>query len=1256
MEGNLDDCSPTKDGYGVIPRSAEQIFTKLETDPNVLEYNVYCSFLEIYNEELCDLLVSSSSSSSSSSTAAASGGGGSNNNNNKPQQQHPKLVIMDGPDGRPFCRGLSERHVENSDELLRLMRQAQQQRQVGETNMNKQSSRSHCIFTLRVDAKRRVGGDNDDISRRGCTTTNDGVVESQAASVLEVSGKLHCVDLAGSECAKSANLDNNKTSADNQAARERERMNINRSLLTLGRVVSTLKDISSGKLSSKKNNNVRIPYRDSKLTRILQESLGGRCKTCLIATVSPSVTAIEESLSTLNYAQAANGIINKPITTSSMTMLGGTTIGVGSLSSVGAASAGASAAAAGGGGAASVEHWQEMEVRLQYMQSQVDEAQQALARKHIQHQEFLDRAEKAEADLKQEQELHQLTLVKIDELQDELVETKNRATHAEKQLKETKVLLDATRQTEVSLTKEASELLNHLKATIEFSKQLHSELVEGRDDDINRRDATKVVTTKQIKLLEDVVIELARVGEKQKTFHSNLSERELTRKKHDMTKLDHHLSIIEALKSDCQSQLETIRTNLHTELLQSSFQPFIESVRESLAGLHNSTKDIHDDLHQHCQELHDGLDGQLTELKTYQESSKSKSDDLKMAVENHFESARTMLEQNVSTSIEAHQRDLSQRNKLSEDALTSLQSWKTSCDDCIADVKSITGSNLDQLKATVSSFADECSERREGLVHNFETQLVDQLKRREKYIKMLEEQNRHLQEQHDVMVKSKAEQERRNELLMTNVMSKVQETLQHEMDSMRTFQQEQFTKLSETNSSLNSTNETLSQTTNNTFDVLDSNVSKLSNESKISFDLQDRFCRDLTNEVKTFGSEVDESLPKHQDSMDRHAQESIQAIQSACVQDKASSDAAIATIQQELESNKESFSSDSELIRSRLVDLNNSSNDVFSFVVTEIVEPTQAAIEKNILDLICEGRLTAHSQADGIEKLLSTGQTIMEDETNRQIQSTNRLGETINDAISQKFQPSINEHKSKIDEDGWLKNSVNMHATDFEKTLDSISSKVDFAKGHTEDLATNIIKVDDDVPPVMDLTTPAYSTALSATPSDEEVLQGLLAHDDDACDAPAADIESSHENENIPPTKSSSSRNKQPTISSTSIPVLTTRPSSHDETNIVGRRASDENDDGDDDGKEATKSSPGHKRPVQEDQEEVDDEEEVEVTSSSTSTLEGSNGAETVLSATSTTVTKSTTKSKAKNANSSSRNKRARTAASSSSSSIPSSK
>ena len=108
---------------------------------------------------------------------------------------------------------------------------------------------------------------------------------------MERQGKLHLVDLAGSESAKATGI---------SGKRLRESMNINQSLLTLGRVINALRSKQS-----------RIPYRDSKLTRLLKEALGGRSKTCIIATLSPSILCVDETLSTLNYAQRANGIKNK---------------------------------------------------------------------------------------------------------------------------------------------------------------------------------------------------------------------------------------------------------------------------------------------------------------------------------------------------------------------------------------------------------------------------------------------------------------------------------------------------------------------------------------------------------------------------------------------------------------------------------------------------------------------------------------------------------------------------------------------------------------------------------------------------------------------------------------------------------------------------------------------------------------------------------------------------------------------------------
>lgn len=155
-----------------------------------------------------------------------------------------KLQIVDGGKAKGVhCHGLKELVVNNPDDVLKTLQLAEERRRVGETKMNKQSSRSHCMFTLSI-------------------TTN----ETSGGMTMQRTGRLHMVDLAGSECAK--------TAGNGSRTRETERANINKSLLALGRVITTLKEMSTAPKSSKKKKQ-QIPYRDSKLTRLLQESLGG---------------------------------------------------------------------------------------------------------------------------------------------------------------------------------------------------------------------------------------------------------------------------------------------------------------------------------------------------------------------------------------------------------------------------------------------------------------------------------------------------------------------------------------------------------------------------------------------------------------------------------------------------------------------------------------------------------------------------------------------------------------------------------------------------------------------------------------------------------------------------------------------------------------------------------------------------------------------------------------------------------------------
>lgn len=235
---------------GVIPRAVRQIFETLEAQS--AEYSMKVTCLELYNEEITDLLAPDEFP--------------------RPFDDKSKkpIALMEDGKGGVFVRGLEEEIVCSANEIYTLLERGSSKRRTAETLLNKQSSRSHCIFSITIHIKE---------------------VTPEGEELIKC-GKLNLVDLAGSE---------NISRSGAREGRAREAGEINKSLLTLGRVITALVEHLG-----------HIPYRDSKLTRLLRDSLGGKTKTCIIATVSPSVHCLDETLSTLDYAHRAKSIKNKP--------------------------------------------------------------------------------------------------------------------------------------------------------------------------------------------------------------------------------------------------------------------------------------------------------------------------------------------------------------------------------------------------------------------------------------------------------------------------------------------------------------------------------------------------------------------------------------------------------------------------------------------------------------------------------------------------------------------------------------------------------------------------------------------------------------------------------------------------------------------------------------------------------------------------------------------------------------------------------
>ncbi|GAW12702.1 hypothetical protein ANO14919_020720 [Xylariales sp. No.14919] len=249
----------THEQPGLIPRTCEDLFQRIEAAQNEtpnISYHVRVSYFEVYNEHVRDLLVPV-----------------------VPNQPPYYLKIRESPVEGPYVKDLTEVPVRNFREILRYMQAGDASRTTASTKMNDTSSRSHAVFTIML---KQIHHD------------------METDETTERSSRIRLVDLAGSERAKSTEA---------TGARLREGSNINKSLTTLGRVIAALADPKTSR-PGKRSRDI-VPYRDSILTWLLKDSLGGNSKTAMIACIAPS--DYEETLSTLRYADQAKRIRTRAV-------------------------------------------------------------------------------------------------------------------------------------------------------------------------------------------------------------------------------------------------------------------------------------------------------------------------------------------------------------------------------------------------------------------------------------------------------------------------------------------------------------------------------------------------------------------------------------------------------------------------------------------------------------------------------------------------------------------------------------------------------------------------------------------------------------------------------------------------------------------------------------------------------------------------------------------------------------------------------
>ncbi|XP_076749594.1 kinesin-like protein Klp61F [Xylocopa sonorina] len=437
---------------GIIPRSLSHLFDKLQLS-EVQEYTVRVSFLEIYNEELFDLL-------------------SVNDDGLK-----IKLYEDTSRKGAIIIQGLEEVIIHNISEVYKVLQRGLQRRQIATTLINAQSSRSHTVFSITVHMKETtVGGDD----------------------VLKT-GKLNLVDLAGSEnVGRSGAADR----------RVKEAGSINQSLLTLSRVITALVEKAP-----------HIPYRESKLTRLLQESLGGRAKTSIIATISPASINIGETLSTLDYAHRARNITNRPEINQKLSKK---EFRKQYLEEIERLQRDLLATRHKIGVYLADENYKEIQELISQQVKEIEEKNN-----HIKALEtIMQNKEKIFNDIKmksiaREKELYEIK-IKLNSVESALLSTNNKLQQTVQELNKQKYLVEQYKNTEQSLLSQATALLSIADTAIEDSYKLHDKIAHKTEIERILENLGEEFKSNVSEYLQSVENDVSTCGERLKQFCTSI--------------------------------------------------------------------------------------------------------------------------------------------------------------------------------------------------------------------------------------------------------------------------------------------------------------------------------------------------------------------------------------------------------------------------------------------------------------------------------------------------------------------------------------------------------------------------------------------------------------------------------------------------------------------------------------------------------------------------------------------------------------
>jgi len=611
---------------GIIPRALHQLFSRLQAS-DCAEFSVMVSFLEIYNEELFDLLGSSTS-----------------------LQDSQKLRLFEDTTKKGAIRvhGLEEVTVNSRNEVYGILEKGTQRRQTAATLLNAHSSRSHSLFTVTIHMKENnINGEE-----------------------FLKTGKLNLVDLAGSE---------NIGRSGAVEKRAREAGTINTSLLTLGRVITSLVEGAP-----------HVPYRESKLTRLLKDSLGGHTKTSIIATISPAACNLEETLSTLDYASRAKNIKNKPEVNQKLTkkaLIKEYTEQIEKLKKD------LYAAREKNGIYVSEDNYQEMQNQLAHQKGSL--------------KEFIDKIEALEEEKKKAEKLFSSTQKQLEMKQKQLELRKQ-------EVSEKSEIIDCHREVEEDLFEKGQNLLQAVNEMGTDNTGLHKSLIRKRQIQEANMSASQRFKEKAINQLDEVnlnVAEQCKIVEKLQLNVQDQLKRFAAQKSSSQAKLEQFITSshsmlaekVDHIQSDQLVWIEGRKGESQKGIVER--ETFESKCQETLAAYRHEYSSIVDKMKQFSTQMSKGYDDLTTSITTSMEQLQTASMELATQHEHRIKA--------VSGTIEAYA-------SVEGEFLGNMQ---TTTESMVVRQKELEHKLMAQLVETVSRFQNEITTQVSGHMHERETLL-----------------------------------------------------------------------------------------------------------------------------------------------------------------------------------------------------------------------------------------------------------------------------------------------------------------------------------------------------------------------------------------------------------------------------------------------------------------------------------------------------------------------------------------------------